>query len=300
VFARAGAIVPQAPKSAWGGTGTPEQLQFNIFPGANGRFDLYDDEGNTNHYLTGKYAITPLVQEWSAGQSHLLIGPAEGETSLLPARRQFDLQFRGYEQPTTIEVRLNGTPVPVEAVYQPETATLAIPALMLAPADRLEVILVAAAGTELARQSDARLATCLKLLQYFRLENWTKAEMKVGLPEIVQSPGLLARYLPVLSESQQRALLETITGAGVHQTDSTGSPLILVWNNDEDDNVTQLYAINRLYEFRRMKERRPWTSGRLPRFQVIRPREEIGEKNPWTLQVNYYGLPGPKLGNVEG
>ena len=47
VFAKAGAIVPVAPLPAWGGIENPSHLRVHIFPGADNRFELYEDDGKT-------------------------------------------------------------------------------------------------------------------------------------------------------------------------------------------------------------------------------------------------------------
>ena len=58
VYAKAGAIVPLAPKVGWGGIDNPKELDIYIFPGADNSFELYEDDGETTDYQRGKYAIT--------------------------------------------------------------------------------------------------------------------------------------------------------------------------------------------------------------------------------------------------
>jgi len=58
VYAKAGAIVPLAPKIGWGGLDNPTELDIYVFPGADNSFALYEDDGETTDYERGKYAIT--------------------------------------------------------------------------------------------------------------------------------------------------------------------------------------------------------------------------------------------------
>jgi alpha-glucosidase (family GH31 glycosyl hydrolase) len=181
VFAKAGAIIPQGPLAGWDNIETPGHLLVHIFPGADGHFDLYEDEGNSNTYLDGAYAITPMEQEWrkekqedggtgSGGEVErtvVRIGPARGAVELLPRERRIDLFFRGFNVPEAVEGRLNGEPLAVEAKYQAETRTLILEGITLKPTDTLEVTLTGTAEA-LANRADTRQATCMKLLKHFR------------------------------------------------------------------------------------------------------------------------------------
>ena len=63
MFARAGGIVPLGPRVGWGGVDNPEELTVYVFPGADGAFTLYEDEGNSTAYLQGDYALTRLLAD---------------------------------------------------------------------------------------------------------------------------------------------------------------------------------------------------------------------------------------------
>lgn len=297
VFARAGAIVPRGPAVGWGGIDSPGHLLVDVFPGADGSFDLYEDEGNSNDYLEGEYAITPMRQSWSGTSTVVSIGPAEGQTHLLPNKRQIELSFRGFVKPETIAVQMNGSLVEVEPVYDAGTHTLVLAGVEISPTDRLEVRLTCADGANLADQRDARQATLLRMLTHFRLENGAKEELAHQLPEIVQNPVQLGRYLPLIKDTQLRAMLEVASGAGIDFTASTGDPLLVVWNNHGDEGITYNNVLNRVTHWWRYKERRPWTSGTLPRFQAIQPGKTYGEGDPWMVMVNYYGIYTKKIGN---
>jgi hypothetical protein len=296
VFARAGAIVPQAPKVAWGGTEAPTHLILNVFPGADGKFDLYDDEGNTNFYLEEAYAITPLAQEWHENQTRLVVGAAQGDLSMVPGQRRFDLLFRGFTQPEQIEVLVNGEPVNFTSTYLGDSYSLSLEGFYLAPTDCLSVTLTARAGDSLSNREDSRLVTCLKLLEHFKMESWAKASLSTVLPDVIQDPAKLGRYLPSLSDSQMRALFEVISGAGLDYTESTGTPLMMVWNNREEERVTHQSALARLHDWWLYPERYPWSSGPLPRFRAVDIKKDYDEGNPWVMEVNYYGVLTVKVG----
>ena len=91
VYAKAGAIVPLAPKVGWGGLENPKELDLYVFPGADNRFELYEDDGETTDYQRGKYAITPFTLEKNVFTIHRTMG----DTSLIPAQRTYRVHLRG-------------------------------------------------------------------------------------------------------------------------------------------------------------------------------------------------------------
>jgi alpha-glucosidase (family GH31 glycosyl hydrolase) len=120
VFARAGAIVPLAPKVNWGGIDNPTELDLYIFPGADNRFELYEDDGETVDYQSGKYAITPLSLENGVFTIH----PAEGDHDLIPAQRTYRIHVRGVDAAFTASY---------PGVYDPSTHTYSLEAISLTP-----------------------------------------------------------------------------------------------------------------------------------------------------------------------
>ena len=120
VFAKAGAIVPLAPKVGWGGTENPKELDIYVFPGADNRFDLYEDDGETTDYQHGKYAITAFTLE----KNTLTIHPARGDISLIPPQRTYRIHLRGVNE--TASASLPGK-------YDPATRTLTLGAVTLSP-----------------------------------------------------------------------------------------------------------------------------------------------------------------------
>ena len=100
VFAKAGAIIPLAPKPHWGGLDNPTEIDIHIFPGANreaspqrsergNTFDLYEDDGETTDYELGKYAITCFELKGNSFTIH----PAQGDLSLLPTQRTYRIHI---------------------------------------------------------------------------------------------------------------------------------------------------------------------------------------------------------------
>jgi len=92
-YAKAGAIVPLAPKAAWGGIENPHELDIYIFPGADNEFLLHEDDGETTDYERGIFATTRFTFE----NRQFTIHPAEGEPGVIPASRTYRIHLRGVD-----------------------------------------------------------------------------------------------------------------------------------------------------------------------------------------------------------
>jgi alpha-glucosidase (family GH31 glycosyl hydrolase) len=93
VFAKAGAIVPLAPKVGWGGVENPTELDIHIFMRADNTFDLYEDDGETTDYERGKYAIT----RFSLQGNKFIIHPATGDLNVIPSSRTYRIHIHGVD-----------------------------------------------------------------------------------------------------------------------------------------------------------------------------------------------------------
>ena len=285
VFAKAGAIVPLGPLRGWGGIANPDALTLLVFPGAANRFELYEDDGVSTAYLRGSYAVTPFVQEWREDELTLRIGPAEGEIDLVPEERKYTLVFRGVCEPDRVEVTLNGDSHATDWSYDLELHSLTLSQVTLTPVDTLMVRLQTDTDSLVCRE-DGRLATLQKMLKTFRLGTDAKSSIASQLAALVSDPGLLATYRVVLTRSQMRAMFETLTRAGVERITNTGEELIVLWNNDENPDVTSLLSVEVLHVYA-SSERYHMEKGVLPRSQVYRLAEDFSIY-PTVLQVSYY------------
>lgn len=205
VFAPAGAIVPMAPQAGWGPPGTPSALHLYVFPGVSQRFELYEDDGETIDYLSGRYALTPFTQEWQTGQLRFSILPVLGDASVTAAQRAYYIHLRGLGQPGRIQASLNGQPVAVQTACNPHTDTLSFDPLMLGPTDELVITVEAGESGDLIERRDRSLDTLRKCLNAFRLDSWVKARIEAAWPAIRSGQVSLSSF-PALDEAQRAAL----------------------------------------------------------------------------------------------
>ena len=133
VYAKAGAIIPLGPKVTWGGIDNPAILNVHIFAGASNSFNLYEDDGETNGYKDGKFALTPISVNWSVNQGNVRVGPVNGDTTLIPAQRVYKLIIHGIKKPKSCEFQLNGAIHEVPVRYNDTTEMLDVDGVTLSP-----------------------------------------------------------------------------------------------------------------------------------------------------------------------
>lgn len=209
VFARAGAIVPLGPRVGWGGIDAPAELYVHIFPGADNRFELYEDDDATTAYPRGQYALTPFTQEWRGDQLLFTVDPIIGERACVPGRRGYTLVFKGVRRPDDIEVIAGGAPQQPALSYDAAMEKLTLHGIILEPTHRLSVKLSMRSGRLMSKR-DRTLENCRRMLRTFRLETDAKGQIDAHLPELMSEPGLLSRYAMGLRAAHAGALMQAL------------------------------------------------------------------------------------------
>jgi alpha-D-xyloside xylohydrolase len=89
MFVRAGSILPLAPEMQYVGEKSWDELEVRIYPGANGTFTLYEDEGDNYNYEKGKYAT--ITFSWNDAKRTLTIGAQNGAYDGMLHQRKFNI-----------------------------------------------------------------------------------------------------------------------------------------------------------------------------------------------------------------
>lgn len=133
VFVPAGGIVPLQPYMDFVGQQPVDPLRLRVGTGADGSFDLYEDEGAGNGFQDGASASTPIsytesvhqTPGYARGDSLLSIGPQDGSYPGRLDRRGYDVEFLDVEAPT--DVRVDGRPLDTnEWEYDPDSKRLTV------------------------------------------------------------------------------------------------------------------------------------------------------------------------------
>ena len=89
MFVRAGSILPLGPEMQYVGEKTWNNLEIRIFPGVDGSFLLYEDEGDSYNYEKGAYAT--ITFQWKNATRTLTIGAQQGSYPGMLKARQFTI-----------------------------------------------------------------------------------------------------------------------------------------------------------------------------------------------------------------
>jgi Glycosyl hydrolases family 31/Domain of unknown function (DUF5110) len=106
VFARAGSIVPRQPEASRGVSGQIDPLALDVYAGADGGFDLYEDANDGLAYRQGEFARTDL--RWSDAATALTIAAARGAYPGMKSARRYVVRFVGVERPRRVLLTAGG------------------------------------------------------------------------------------------------------------------------------------------------------------------------------------------------
>ena len=104
MFVRAGSILPLGPEMQYVGEKSWDNLELRIYPGADGSFLLYEDEGDSYNYEKGAYST--IAFQWNDRTRTLTIADRQGSYPGMLQNRQFTLVLPDGKQQT---VRYDGT-----------------------------------------------------------------------------------------------------------------------------------------------------------------------------------------------
>ncbi|MBI3493119.1 MAG: glycoside hydrolase family 31 protein [Acidobacteria bacterium] len=109
LFVRAGAILPLGPVKQYTSEPVDAPLTVQVFPGANGAFTLYEDDGRTFDYRRGDWM--GIEFRWNDTTRRLTLQLANGSRMRPPASRRITVRAAG--MPITRDVVFTGTAIEV-------------------------------------------------------------------------------------------------------------------------------------------------------------------------------------------
>jgi len=89
LYIKAGSILPIGPKVQFATEKKWDDLEIRVYPGANGEFTLYEDEGDNYNYEKGAYSTVTFI--WNDAKKTLTINDRKGSYSGMLAARKFNI-----------------------------------------------------------------------------------------------------------------------------------------------------------------------------------------------------------------
>src|SRR5262249_28265880 len=91
LYVRAGAIVPMGPIKQYTTQPTDGTLSLNVYTGADGEFEIYEDDGTTFNFVKGE--AMRLRCRWDDRQRTLSLSLTEGSKMLPPLQRKIEVRL---------------------------------------------------------------------------------------------------------------------------------------------------------------------------------------------------------------
>jgi len=105
MFVKAGSIIPTEPVREYIGQRPLDSLEVNVYGSKSGKFNLYEDDGISLAYESGKFAWTPIsFQKNSNGESEIKIGPTKGNFTGQVKNRVYHIKVYDISNPVLIQV----------------------------------------------------------------------------------------------------------------------------------------------------------------------------------------------------
>ena len=120
VFVREGAIIPFGPEMQWSDEKPAELINLYVYAGANGSFQLYEDEGTNYNYEKGKYATIDII--YDDASKTVSFSARKGQFPGMLKSRQFNVVLISKDAPQPLNldnpagklVQYNGKPINIK------------------------------------------------------------------------------------------------------------------------------------------------------------------------------------------
>jgi len=102
LLVKAGSIIPMGPFIQYSNERPADPLEIRVYPGANGEFQLYEDENDNYNYEKG--AFSTILFSWDDTNHKLTIGNRKGSFAGMLEKRSFQITVVGKSKGTGIEI----------------------------------------------------------------------------------------------------------------------------------------------------------------------------------------------------
>jgi alpha-D-xyloside xylohydrolase len=109
---RAGTILPLGPIKPYADAPSDDPLELRVYPGHDGSFELYDDEGDGFGYEQGRFATVSF--RWNDATHRLDIGQRQGSFPGMKPSQQLSIRCGSHNAGQAVSVTYNGKAISVD------------------------------------------------------------------------------------------------------------------------------------------------------------------------------------------
>jgi len=281
LFAKAGAIIALAGEINFGDSSNPEKLKVEIFPGADNKFELFEDNGAAAESEL-KTAKTTFKNSWQQDLLIFEIEQLQGEAEVIPRDRCLQLNFRNLRSPK-VEIKADGKKIDFKSSYDQKVGTLKLE-FDYDPEKSYQIKIKN--NNELIDKKDLRVDKIKRMLKNFKLETVVKTELAQSIEKAAADnigAEFLERFEAVLSSSQMKTLIEMLYSCGSSRIKNADTDQLLIFKGDLEKmsfNFSQaaLTKGHHRAEIKREKEE-------IKDFKLIDLKNINSDQ--WSLEINY-------------
>ncbi len=193
VLVKAGGIVPMMKELNGNHLDNPETMRIKVFAGDSNVFELYEDDGNTKEYLKGAFAVTKLELLWGENPVFTIHAP-EGDRTVIPAKRSYEIQLVGIKNPKGLTVTEQGQEKAYTADYREGVLTITVEGVC-------ETLAITARGAEPSENNTKeRLYRVIERLEH--MPNDDKCRMAWSIQDHDQPQRVLSDILQLGLDTQ--------------------------------------------------------------------------------------------------
>jgi len=210
VFAAVGAIIPMDAENQRNGVKLPSRLHIRFFAGQDGSYQLYEDDGETQSYQNGDFALTTFSQSRHEAVLELRKSAIEGKPDAVrdfPMLRDYDFEVIGVTQPTGITVSNTQADSHFESDYDDTRKSLTVHVVGV-PAHR--ELIVRLTGIEFEACERTPITRLHRMMQHFRLSTLAKGMFMQRLPALLVDPTAIFEISNHFTKSQFLAIYDAI------------------------------------------------------------------------------------------
>ncbi|CAG0980778.1 partial Alpha-xylosidase BoGH31A, partial [Anaerolineae bacterium] len=111
LYVRAGSIVPLGPRRQYVDDQPNAPIELHLYPGSDGCFQLYEDEGDNYRYEQGVFATIQI--EWDDAARRLMLGQRVGQYPGTPEQREFRVVVHDVKSEER-RINYDGQPIAVD------------------------------------------------------------------------------------------------------------------------------------------------------------------------------------------